>query len=665
MKKSVSVIAILALSVLVVQFAWAGNGVLLVDDDCSVAGYADVRPTFEAALQAAGLVPVATATLRGEYEVYEVPNITANGPDYNKLKNYKAVIWFTGETCCAMPNCITPTDEVELEKFLNDGGGLFVSAQDYLNYWPNGALPDTSFPYEYLKVASCTTDVWQDTGYVAQGTAGAITEGLQFELMDPFSKKSSSLMIDWIEPQALKANALGEFYIDEPGVGTGFAAMSYKTGDQPTDYKVFFSTICLAALKDELGTDNTKGELMSRIMSWFLGDYADYGDAPDPPYCSYFENDGARHVNSEYLYEWLGENVDLEFNSWQVDADLYDDGVIFNTPFVPGAVGSVSVTVSVSSLYPASDPDRYYASVPFEMYWYLYLSAWFDWNQDNDWYDNLPSDSLEWVIQNFKINPIKDGWAGTSHTYNITFPVPDWATNNDMWCRFRLAYDADFHVYYDICGYKSFGEVEDYVIGNPLSVGLSTFYASAGDGQATLYWTTESEVNNLGFYVQRSEAGGQYVRVNEQLIPGHGTSETRHEYSYVDQGLTNGVAYSYRVVDVDLAGTQTAHGPITVTPQASAGVPTEYALSQNYPNPFNAQTTISYAIPQDSQVSMKLFNILGEEVRTLVDGHQKANTYQVTWDGKDADGRSVASGVYFCTLKAGEFSQTTKMVFLK
>ena len=62
---------------------------------------------------------------------------------------------------------------------------------------------------------------------------------------------------------------------------------------------------------------------------------------------------------------------------------------------------------------------------------------------------------------------------------------------------------------------------------------------------------------------------------------------------------------------------------------------------------------------------MLVFNILGEEVRTLVDGYQSANTYQATWDGKDADGRSVATGIYFCTLKAGEFSQITKMVFLK
>ncbi|MFC1683555.1 T9SS type A sorting domain-containing protein, partial [Candidatus Zixiibacteriota bacterium] len=248
-------------------------------------------------------------------------------------------------------------------------------------------------------------------------------------------------------------------------------------------------------------------------------------------------------------------------------------------------------------------------------------------------------------------------------TYTISFPVPADATNDDMWCRFRLAYDDEIF-YYQFCGYKSFGEVEDYKITHPLSVGLSTFYASAGDGQATLYWSTQSETNNLGFYLMRSD-GGDWARVNENLIPGHGTSETRHEYRYVDKGLANGVTYSYKVVDVDLAGTQSAHGPITVTPMASAGVPTDYALSQNYPNPFNANTTISYAIPQDSHVSVKIYNIVGEEVRTLVDSHQSASTYQVTWDSKDATGKSVSSGVYFCTLSAGEFSATTKMVYMR
>ncbi len=231
-----------------------------------------------------------------------------------------------------------------------------------------------------------------------------------------------------------------------------------------------------------------------------------------------------------------------------------------------------------------------------------------------------------------------------------------------MWTRFRLGYIYSLGIYYFEHAY---GEVEDYYRPKALSVGLSTFYASAGNGQATLYWSTESEVNNLGYYLLRSTDGVNFERVNQNLIAGYGTSDTRHDYSYVDKGLDNGVTYIYKVVDVDMAGVQTAHGPITVTPQASSGVPSEYALSQNYPNPFNSQTSISYAIPTASHVSLKIYNVLGEEVRTLVDADQQANTYQVTWDGRDAGGKQVASGVYFSTLKAGEFDATTKMVFLQ
>jgi len=294
----------------------------------------------------------------------------------------------------------------------------------------------------------------------------------------------------------------------------------------------------------------------------------------------------------------------------------------------------------------------------------LFAHAWFDWNQDGDWDDSW-GDGSERVFYGYVANPWDESWGSNSHTYTITFPVPDSAKEGDLlWTRFRLDYHYNDPFYYDEHAY---GEVEDYVITltGPVSIGLSSFYASGGDGHATLYWTTESEVNNLGFYLLRSEGGANYVRVNEDLISGYGTSEARHEYSYVDRGLTNGVTYSYKLVDVDLEGTRSGHGPISVTPQAGIQVPTSYTLSQNYPNPFNALTTITYAIPEDSHVSVKVFNVLGAEVRALVDQHQKANTYQATWDGKDADGKSVASGVYFCTMEAGEFSQSTKMVFLK
>ena len=93
--------------------------------------------------------------------------------------------------------------------------------------------------------------------------------------------------------------------------------------------------------------------------------------------------------------------------------------------------------------------------------------------------------------------------------------------------------------------------------------------------------------------------------------------------------------------------------------------PTGYILQQNFPNPFNPETKINYELPRTSKVLLKVFNELGEEVRTLVDQEQSAGKYQVQWDGKDNNYQSVATGVYFYQLYVGGSAQTKKMVLLK
>jgi uncharacterized Zn ribbon protein len=95
-------------------------------------------------------------------------------------------------------------------------------------------------------------------------------------------------------------------------------------------------------------------------------------------------------------------------------------------------------------------------------------------------------------------------------------------------------------------------------------------------------------------------------------------------------------------------------------PEPTAGLPEEYLLRQNYPNPFNPVTEITYAIPRAAHVTLKVYNVLGHEVATLVDADREANFYMVCWDAGD-----LAGGVYFCRLRAGGFSRTIKMVFLK
>ena len=99
----------------------------------------------------------------------------------------------------------------------------------------------------------------------------------------------------------------------------------------------------------------------------------------------------------------------------------------------------------------------------------------------------------------------------------------------------------------------------------------------------------------------------------------------------------------------------------------SATMPRGFSLSRNFPNPFNPSTTISYSVPEGEAplVSLKIYDLSGRVVRTLVNGIREAGAYSVVWDGTDSFGRSVSSGVYFYRLKAGSFMQTRKMVLLK
>jgi flagellar hook assembly protein FlgD len=94
-------------------------------------------------------------------------------------------------------------------------------------------------------------------------------------------------------------------------------------------------------------------------------------------------------------------------------------------------------------------------------------------------------------------------------------------------------------------------------------------------------------------------------------------------------------------------------------------LPTTFALSQNYPNPFNPNTEIKYQLPKDSRVVLSIYNVMGQEVVTLVDAGLKAGYYTATWNARDARGTEVSAGIYFCRLQAGEFSQTRKMVLIK
>jgi len=99
-------------------------------------------------------------------------------------------------------------------------------------------------------------------------------------------------------------------------------------------------------------------------------------------------------------------------------------------------------------------------------------------------------------------------------------------------------------------------------------------------------------------------------------------------------------------------------------PISESLVPTSMELHQNYPNPFNPTTIIPYSIDKTFEVQITVFNLLGQKIKTLVDGEQKAGVYRIGWDGKDESGNQVPSGIYFFQMKAGSITQTKKMILV-
>ncbi len=222
-------------------------------------------------------------------------------------------------------------------------------------------------------------------------------------------------------------------------------------------------------------------------------------------------------------------------------------------------------------------------------------------------------------------------------------------------------------------GFQSFATNEYDDCQGVSSVDISSLSANGHDGYVEVNWTTASELDNAGFNLYRSlSKDGEKSQLNEALIPAQGDELQGASYSFTDNDVTPGITYYYWLEDVDIHGKSTMHGPVTATPTVVEGkeekpIPTGYGLAQNYPNPFNATTGISYQLAGGNphRTTLKIYNIQGQEVATLVDEVQAPGYYSVAWDGRDDLGKEVSSGIYFYRLQAGSYAEIKKMVLLK
>lgn len=194
-------------------------------------------------------------------------------------------------------------------------------------------------------------------------------------------------------------------------------------------------------------------------------------------------------------------------------------------------------------------------------------------------------------------------------------------------------------------------------------VELSHFSAEAKSGSIFLNWTTQSESENVGFNIYRSETeNGEYVRINQRVIPGAGTSQSLHSYSFNDQDIAAGKTFYYKLSDIDFTGVETMHGPVTAT---ALQQPISYVLEQNYPNPFNGETIIPFQLKENGTVKLIIYNLLGQEMRRLVDEEMQAGRHLIHWEGRDQIGQNVPAGIYFYQLIVNDFKQMRKMQIIK
>jgi hypothetical protein len=207
------------------------------------------------------------------------------------------------------------------------------------------------------------------------------------------------------------------------------------------------------------------------------------------------------------------------------------------------------------------------------------------------------------------------------------------------------------------------GDGSATIASSPLPVELVSFNALIVKDKVELNWATATEVNNYGFEIERSVVSVQRSVISGHLsewekigfVQGNGNSNSPKEYSFADNSATSG-KYAYRLKQLDNDGTYKYSNEIEV----DLGIPAEFSLQQNYPNPFNPETVINYQLPINGKVTLKVFDMLGREVVTLVDEVKEAGTYNVSFNGK-----AFTSGAYVYRLQSGNYVKTIKMVLMK
>lgn len=187
--------------------------------------------------------------------------------------------------------------------------------------------------------------------------------------------------------------------------------------------------------------------------------------------------------------------------------------------------------------------------------------------------------------------------------------------------------------------------------------------AGIADGSVIVTWDESPDEDFNYFSIRRGTEPGFDASIGAEVA-------TTTSTEFVDADVADGQTWYYRVVAFDFNEnegefSQEVFAVVTGIGDNTSSIPQEFALSQNFPNPFNPETTVAFDLPENSDVTLKIYNTRGQLVKTLVNENKSAGTYQVVWNSTDNFGNRVASGLYIYSIKAGNFTKTMKMTLIK
>jgi len=235
------------------------------------------------------------------------------------------------------------------------------------------------------------------------------------------------------------------------------------------------------------------------------------------------------------------------------------------------------------------------------------------------------------------------------------------STNNGTsWIDYGLTGPPTTCIAIDSNGYVWAGAHQDGVYrtaGRTVPVELASFSAEVNGNNVLLKWITATEINNQGFQVERQKAQKDRNDYWEIIgfVNGNGTTSELQLYSYTDTEVLSG-NYQYRLKQIDYDGSFEYSNIIEV----EVRIPSEFFLSQNYPNPFNPSTQIKYSIKKAGLVQLRVYDILGKEIATLVNTNKEAGNYSIEFNANQ-----LPSGIYIYRMQSGSFVSSKKMILLK